>query len=419
MKSCIKIIKAIFIVIIALIIVAVAAVLARKQYRISKNETRIVECESIPGIICIGDSLTHGPEKSYPYNLERRLIEDGYFMPVYNLGIGGENTVTIAGRLGGIPYKVKAFDMPEDGESVRIEFIEDEKHLIKPFLQLGNSAINPVVINGKAGELSISEDKSEYYFTRIDDADGLSKRQEELLSVNSISSSSDDVSGRQDECSDSYGFAADSNKSYQAYNFETDPYQVETYGATAYQDGIYIVFMGENLGWTSIDELIIQQKSIIDRQIKNKDKYLIIGLTTGDSQSWCELEEAMTEEYGNKYINLRSYFTGTENVAAGGYIKMDVDGDESEPCNILEDAKKYGVQFSDIDIQDMANGKVPACLLEDKIHYNDAGYALLADKVYARMISLGYFDNIKGSADSFNSKWGLVNKLEIWVNDNK
>lgn len=375
-----RLLKGIIIIVLFLGILGVSLLVFKKQYRLAKDNLRQEESLLIPNIVCIGDSLTQGTDGSYPIYLEDLMIKDSYYMPVRNLGIGGENTVTIAGRLGGIPYKVYAFNMPEDDEPVEISFVEDDIHRIKPFGQPGNDMINPVVINGVAGE--ISRDEDHFYFTRIFNDEDLTLSQKNNL---------------------------EENKSLE----DKEYYEVETVGASCYQDGIYILFMGENNGFLDIDELIAQQKSIINRQTDNAGRYLIIGMTTGDNASRKELEEAMVNEYGDKYINLREYFTGKD---INGELENTADINRILSGDILLDAGRYGIRFTDEDKKEMKEGKVPACLRSDDIHYNNAGYRLLAAIVYERMQQLNYFDKVENIKKEYEKIWSLPAKLEAKLN---
>ena len=81
----------------------------RKLYINRENLLMAYEKELIPGIVCYGDSLTYGSGGegvSYPSVLEECLRKNRIYIPVVNMGIGGENTVTIAGRAGAIPFRV-------------------------------------------------------------------------------------------------------------------------------------------------------------------------------------------------------------------------------------------------------------------------------------------------------------------------
>ena len=60
----------------------------------------------LPGIICWGDSLTYGEEGdgvSFPQVLRERIAAELLEIPVINMGASGEDSITIAGRGGGIP----------------------------------------------------------------------------------------------------------------------------------------------------------------------------------------------------------------------------------------------------------------------------------------------------------------------------
>ena len=71
---------------------------------------------------CYGDSLTFsygGGEITYPGTLKGLL---GSKYRVNNLGIGGETTITIAGRQGSIPMRVKAVTIPAKVNTIEIAF---------------------------------------------------------------------------------------------------------------------------------------------------------------------------------------------------------------------------------------------------------------------------------------------------------
>ena len=74
--------------------------------------------EVLPGIVCWGDSLTSGPGRnamSYPTALQNYIDDSisvmcpeakelGISIPVVNMGVGGEDTNTILGRNGAVPF---------------------------------------------------------------------------------------------------------------------------------------------------------------------------------------------------------------------------------------------------------------------------------------------------------------------------
>lgn len=95
--------KSPYIVIGVLLIVGVLGLfIGRKWFIQRENLLLAYERELIPGIVCFGDSLTFGSGGdgvSYPSVLEENLERDRIYIPVSNLGIGGENTVDEYGSI--------------------------------------------------------------------------------------------------------------------------------------------------------------------------------------------------------------------------------------------------------------------------------------------------------------------------------
>lgn len=249
--------KSIFKFLIIFLVFSFICILLIFCYKLEKDKLKSFAEESEFGLVCIGDSLTHGTGGayiSYPDYLYSITRGQNNYIPIYNLGIGGENTLTIAGRMGAIPFELNSFTIPQEGK-VKVSFINP---LQTPFKQDGNSGINPCTISGIEGNLSY--DGSDYYFERTNSGDSID------ISSNTI---------------------------------------VETYANSFYKDGIFIVFMGENNGYENIDDLIYQQQSILNLQEKNKDKFLIIGLCTGTRDERSKLESKLSETYGDKFYNIR------------------------------------------------------------------------------------------------------------------
>jgi len=273
--------------IIGILVVAgiVGLFVVRKLYISRENLLMAYEKEIIPGIVCYGDSLTYGSGGdgvSYPSVLEECLRANRIYIPVVNMGIGGENTVTIAGRAGAIPFRVAAFDIPKEAVPVGIHFLEEEGKPIRPLYQ-GSTGINPCTINGVTGSITGEKDEQgamTYFFTRSEDG--------EAVKVENGS-------------------------------------EVETWASGQFHDYIFVVFMGENHGWNEeIDELIRQQQAILSMQEKHKGKYIVVGLPTGTAKERSDLEAALSEVYGDKFFNIREYMS-TEALADAGIKPSDED----------------------------------------------------------------------------------------------
>ena len=321
----------------------------------------------LPGIVCWGDILTAGSAGgvSYPDTLQELIdanIVDRYNfrgtlenpeeytrvdwttytveIPVVNMGSGAESSATVLGRNGAIPYVVSEdFVIPADTESVLIKFTSEDGSTVAPLTQ-GDVGVNNVTIAGIEGKLYLDleslqhSSRNYYYFTRL--YPGVETAVEKGT-------------------------------------------QIVTSGSNLCRDYIPIIFIGTyDRDYSTVEELISYQKAIIDHQIANQDRYLILGpyyLKNHWDHGHYDLdrfEAAMLQEYGDHFINVRKYFCS--------------DG--------LSDA---GISPTSKDTHDIADGLVPTSLrsaAEDS-ELNATGYRLLGRLVYNRMDKLGYFDEGK------------------------
>lgn len=309
-------------------------------YAKRENLLSAYEKELVPGIVCFGDSLTEGAGGngvSFPKIIEERLQKERIYIPVVNMGVGGENSCTIAGRAGGIPFRVKSFTIPAEKEAVPVYFQEEEDKSIR-LLEKGDLGVNPCSIYGVEGELSceiVKGERTDYYFTRSNAG--------EAVEVPEGS-------------------------------------EVWTFASQSYKDYIYIVFIGANKGYTDSQNLINQQRSILELQEKHTGKYIVIGLPNVTGEEGKEMEQAMEEAYGDKYINLREY------ISTGG----------------IYDA---GLKPTAEDLEQMELGKVPPSLLADHIHFNTKGYTIIGNLIYERMVELGYFDDLQEMVKEYGGIW--------------
>lgn len=250
--------------------------------------------------------------------------ELGISIPVVNMGVGGEDTNTILGRNGAVPFITSsAFTIPAEEKSAAIKFISENGNPVAPLIQ-GNAGMEFVTIGGVKGV--ISRNGNGYVFTRSEAGDPVQ-----------ISKGT----------------------------------EIITAGSEPYREYIAVIFIGQNGGFTGYDELVEQQKAIINHQTKNKDKYIIIGLHTTTPSCREDLEGLMLEEYGDKYINLREYMS-------------------------TDAMKNADLTPTQSDISAMEGGNVPPSLLStDMLHFNSDGYEIIGKLVYDRMEQLGYFDVLK------------------------
>lgn len=366
-------------------IIATAGVFTGLNFNktISAEEIKATVQENLPGIVCWGDSLTWGASEDGQHPYSMRLYEkvngeiiDGYNknvgeqdkldkVHVVNMGIGGETSVTILGRNGGIPFVINEdFKIPSGTTQTKIKFVSQIDGMeVAPLLQ-GSSGLDYVKIAGIKGRLTKSG--NDYIFTRETAGTEVNVSKGEPI----ITSAFEGYYTKDEIVKPGYytdGFTWDSTKNN-------------------LKDYIYVIFIGQNGGWSNDPATLIrQQKAIINNQVKNKDKFIIVGLHSGNRQYRRELETAMQKEYGDKYFNLREYLT----MSNGVYRDYDL---------IKEDGtfNNYGKIIVDYNINNyLSSGTTPQCFLKDTVHFYTTAYDILGEQIYNRMTSLGYFDTVK------------------------
>ena len=306
------------------------------------EEARAAFDEYLPGIVCWGDSLTvgaGGDGVTYPDVLASLIEEDlGTPVDVVNMGVGGETSPTIVARSGTIPFRVQQFTIPADTTPVPIKIFSDLHKRVLPLIQ-GDGGVNPVTIGGVEGEITVKlstvVEWSEYYFTRSEPGD-------EVLIERGT--------------------------------------EIVTYSADKWRDYVNVVFIGTNGDFRNAEELIEQERAILERSERNGERYVIVGLyklnsyqvnTPHDKAYYDELDAAMKAEFGDRFIDLRGY------LMTGG----------------LADA---GITPTDEDRAAIADGRVPPSLMvDDLLHLNATGYKLAGQIIFDRMNELGYFDEVR------------------------
>lgn len=320
----------------------------------------------LPGIVCWGDMLTGGTAGgvSYPTELQtlinknvcdlydfrstvknaddfnNRVNWDEYVMeiPVVNMGTGRESADTVLGRSGAIPY-VTASDIviPADCEGVALTLRSAEGATVWP-LSESDIGVNDVTIAGIGGTLSTAAgftlQEPKYIFTRTEAGDETAVPAGE---------------------------------------------PIVTSGSGLYRDYIPVIFVGSFDGEES-PETLVEKISVLLAQQEDPSRYVVIGtyykgsVNRGQlltSTAAAELESAMSQAFGEHYINLRKYLV-------------------NECLNDLS-MKPTGT-----DNNNMTKGTVPASLLskENGIELIPSAYKCLGRLVYDRLVSLGYLDEV-------------------------
>lgn len=310
-----------------------------QTYPLVVNKIEIFIVSKINGketVNCWGDSLTRGVgvgssySKAFPYVLYGLL--DG--RKVINCGVGGENTINIASRQGGLPNIVKPFTIPADTNKVEIELTNIYGDSAGILLQGGSALdpttgkyvmtaqINPCSINGVEGTLTYENGK--YYFSRSENGESV---------------------------------------------IVSRPTPLITYAMKSMRDNINIIWIGTNGGFTTSAELIECIEAMIDYMSPINKKYIVIGvhhLVSTVTETFETIEKNMAMHFGRRYINQREYM-----IEYG-----------------LSDA---GITPTNEDTAAISQGKIPPSLLYDDVHYNDKGYNIIANLVVERGKELGYW----------------------------
>lgn len=325
-----------------------------------------VLAQYLPGIVCWGDSLTTGSSGnvSYPHTLQKYLdiyicdvydlrysldIKEGLStidwddykisIPVVNMGAGREDTATILGRSGVVPYVVSEdFVIPAGIESVPVAIMSEDGKTVMPLIA-GDGGVNPVTIAGVQGTLTRTASTQQwnqyvYQFTRLQEGQEVSVE---------------------------------------------EGTKIVTAATDAYQDYIHIVWLGTYGTFTNPDKLVSDTKALLQRQNVNSDRYLVIGPCTyngnwamATTYSMDSIDSAMLQAFGDRYISLRKYLME--------------DG--------LRDAK---ITATVQDKKSISNGGVPNSFRSDTKSADLIGvaYELLGKLVYERMDRLGYLEEVR------------------------
>lgn len=310
-----------------------------QTYPLVVNKIETINISKINGketVNCWGDSLTRGVgvgssySKAFPYVLYGLL--DG--REVINCGVGGENTINIASRQGGLPNIVKPFTIPSNASKVEVKLTNIYGGSTGILLQGGSALdpttgkyvmtaqINPCSINGVEGTLTYENGK--YYFSRSENVESV---------------------------------------------IVSRPTPLITYAMKSMRDNINIIWIGTNGGFTTSAELIECVEAMIDYMSPINKKYIVIGihhLVSTVAEMFETIEKNMAMHFGRRYINQREYM-----IEYG-----------------LSDA---GITPTNEDTAAISQGKIPPSLLYDDVHYNDKGYNIIANLVVERGKELGYW----------------------------
>lgn len=330
----------------------------------------------LPGIVCWGDSITAGAGAgnvtvakangvdlvalgstangaTYPSVLQALIKKYVWeYADVTNCGVGGETSAVIAARAGTETW----------------------------YLYVGKDMVIPTSSNAKT-EISIQQYASSGRLGVLRQGGGNSLDWVEITGKNS---KGEDVTVRgllsMQVADGESGPTCDYSKlTYYFQRMTTGEEEITvkagakivTYGSVAYDGDWCVIFMGQNGGYTSTDELIKQQEEILAACKCPDDKYIIVGLSSGSASSRKGMEDALQARWGDHFLNIRAYLSSEEAFYDAGL--NDIVGDYAA---------------------DIASGTVSDALRIDGVHLNAVGYALLGNALFRKTIELGFYNDL-------------------------
>ena len=271
-----------------------------------------------PRIVCWGDSLTVSldGETAYP-----DVLRELSGCEVVNYGVDAENTAMIAAREGGLRVNVKATVIPSAPDLIPVFLrTENDGHVF--FLDNGDGGVNPCMIGPIEGDLQ--KLNGSYYFSR--------------------------------------------RKKGERYVVDDGTQFITHAMQDAGDNDVLVIFAGTNdlPDRKTVGNIIKLERAMLE--YANCDRYIIVGLTyAGGIPDIDEVNKALMEEFGDNFIDIRTYM-----------LKYG-----------LADA---GVIMTPKDEDDINKGEIPASLRRDYVHGNRYYHRLLGEQIYRRMRYLGYLE---------------------------
>ena len=299
----------------------------------SKTEERV--------ILCYGDSLTQGGSEtagvSYPSVLQSRL---GDRYKVYNKGVGGISSLAIMGVEGFAQMRIVgnnvdgSVTIPSDGTPVDVAGVSIQRNGTEEYeMTLPNNIYMFTAIN------NISLDGYENYGFAL-----------------GWNSQTDKMTVRLTVGSPSGNITTSPRPRFTIYDIRQPEFK---------NPEIVILWMGTNGVWTNAEELRSQHEKMVT--LYKTKNYFILGLTNTaiPLSTRVSIEKELEASFGCRFVNIREYLLN------------------------------FGLRDADItptaeDEAAIENGNIPPSLLvSDGIHFNDAGYTVIAGCLYNRFRQFG------------------------------
>jgi hypothetical protein len=281
-------------------------------------------------ISCYGDSFTNAPDSStlsYPSVLSYKANRT-----VYNIAVNDETMYGMAARQGGIPAMLSPFTIRSDKRHTEVYLTNAEDMDLDLDLSK-NGGLNPCKVDGVEGLISKIDGK--YYFTRSDSGE------EKIVNTTA---------------------------------------QVVTRAMQLRGEDINVFFIGSDSMYDSPEKVVEIYQKIVDAIPGDDKKYLIVGPIKGKTQSIDNSNKALSEAFGDNYLDLRAYMT-------------------------TQAAEDIGIELSEADTELAKGNFVPSRYFEnsslDSNFLSDSGAEAVGTAVYKRLDELGYLaDNTNDTEEN-------------------
>lgn len=315
----------------------------------SSYQNQEIKTVSGPDIICVGDSMTFGvgaTTYNYPLYLKKLLSDVGSTAQVFNSGVGGESSASIAARYGANPFIVNPFTIPADTSPVAITLREIGGLAMRPLYQGNGEGVS----GGGGAALR------RYFDGEIAGVKGRISLVQPSAVGTVYSSAPDDY----------YTFTR-AEVGTTVNVTRPAPFYLD-YSKQHWGD-IHIIWIGQNNG-TDQDRAIADTKAIIQKMEALDKRYLVISKPVSSNETTTKAERDAIDakffaEFGRRFIPIRQYL-----IEYG-----------------LQDA---GITATAQDNIDISNGQVPQSLRVDTVHFTTAAYMSVAQQVFNRMKELGW-----------------------------
>lgn len=299
------------------------------RIKVLENGQKIVKT-----IVCFGDSLTAGAGGQGTTYESVMQAELGDSYKVINCGVGGESVYPITARQGGIvSFLANEVYLPKDKTEVEIGTKTDSGiHCLKLD---GTEVSLPLLMQGQGNSVNPCY---------IDDIP---------CNLRWSGSSYADTNGK---------YFLKSNKELSKIHKIVAKSPIYFYGNTLRNSHALVIWMGQNGGFNTVDELKELYKKVISHS--GCSNYVIIGLHGYNKTTEEDIEKQFKQEFGNHFIDWRNYLL----------------------TRALDDAN---ITPTEQDLADINNGKCPTSLRHDGVHLNATGYTLLAKQILNRFKYLG------------------------------